>query len=257
MVGFKKFALLLLCLVEFLFCLWSSFSLILKILESLIVSIIIFNVYLLILCILLIFTDYPEYWSKHDGELKLVLLDEDGEEFAVVSSQFLSTLLQIEILRIERIQNKILWRKYIDCAKRISERNNGKTSEMMLFHGTRHNKPELIYKGDASFDMRFSNTGYWGRGNYFAVNSSYSHSYAHCCTTGQHQMLVANVITGYASTCKQDKTLTHPPVRITTSNEVDIHYDSVSGMTQDSKVFITYNNDQAYPAYLITYTLIK
>ena len=159
----------------------------------------------------------------------------------------------MEILRIERIQNNILWRKYIDCAKRMSEKNNGKTSEMMLFHGTRTNKPEQIYKGDASFDMRFSNTGLWGRGNYFAVNSSYSHIYAHRCATGQHQMLVAYVLTGYASACKRDNTLTHPPVRRTASHEVDIRYDSVSGITQDSKIFITYNNDQAYPAYLITY----
>ena len=32
-------------------------------------------------------------------------------------------------------------------------------------------------------------------------------------------------------------------------------YDSVSGDTGGSKVYITYDNDKAYPAYLITYTV--
>ena len=47
----------------------------------------------------------------------------------------------------------------------------------MLFHGTRQNNPELIYKGkEEGVDMRFSNHGMWGRGIYFAKSASYSAS---------------------------------------------------------------------------------
>lgn len=197
--------------------------------------------------------DVPRFWDEHEGDFKLVLLDSETDEYGVVSSHFLSSLPNMEIRRIDRIQNKILWRKYVDRAKQMYERNNGKLSEVKLFHGTRNNKPELIFQGDASFDMRFSSNGLWGRGNYFAVNSSYSHGYAHQCPTGQHQMLIAYVLTGYSVTCKQDGSITKPPLRTMSADGVKIHYNSVSGITRDSKIFITYDNDQAYPAYLITY----
>ena len=197
--------------------------------------------------------DVPPFWDEDEGAFKLVLLDSHAEEYTVVASHFLSSLPNMDILRIERVQNKVLWSKYVDCAKRMSRVNNGKLSETTLFHGTRTNKPEKVFKGDASFDMRFSNEGLWGRGNYFAVNASYSHVYAHHCSTGQHQMLVALVLTGYAAHCTQDRAITRPPMRVTADGEVEVHYDSVTGITASSKVFITYNNDQAYPAYLITY----
>lgn len=49
----------------------------------------------------------------------------------------------------------------------------------MMYHGTRNNSPGLIYKSEEGFDMRLSPGGMWGRANYFAANSSYSHQYRH------------------------------------------------------------------------------
>ena len=48
----------------------------------------------------------------------------------------------------------------------------------LLFHGTSGTDPKLVYDSEEGLDMRFSNDGMWGRGIYFAVNSSYSNSYA-------------------------------------------------------------------------------
>ena len=61
----------------------------------------------------------------------------------------------------------------MDRAKQMMEYDQV-LGEKPLFHGTRTNKPEAIFKGDASFDMRYCHSGLWGRGNYFAVNASYS-----------------------------------------------------------------------------------
>ena len=47
-----------------------------------------------------------------------------------------------------------------------------------LFHGTSSTDPSLIYKSESGLDMRFSKPGMYGKGIYFAENSSYSDSYA-------------------------------------------------------------------------------
>ena len=80
-----------------------------------------------------------------------------------------------EIVSIEKIQNRELWKKYSDRKQQIrSESQN--CQEKLLFHGTRDTDPKEIYKGDSSFDIKFSKQGLWGRGNYFAVNASFSDS---------------------------------------------------------------------------------
>ena len=159
-----------------------------------------------------------------------------------------------EIRRIDRIQNKLLWTKYCDRARQMYNYDQV-LGEMSLFHGTGSHKPEEIYTGDASFDMRFCQKGMWGRGNYFAVNASYSHSYAHT-EGGVRQMLMANVLTGHSYHCHPDRSLTQPPFRLQSQgiSTVKRRYDSVCGdHPGGSKVYITYDNDKAYPAYLISY----
>ena len=197
---------------------------------------------------------FPDYWEEHsdeEGDIKLVLLNPhvgEGEYYAI-SMKFLQTLPNCEIIRIERIQNKLLWQRYMDCARRTM-RFSGKLGEQFLFHGTRQNKPIDIYQGDAGFDMRYSRNGLWGKGNYFAVNASYSDGYCHQ-SAGYRQMLVANVLTGL-SYFSNPHGYQQPPFR-SRSGGIQYRYDSVSGIAGSSKVYITYDNDKAYPAYLITY----
>ena len=130
--------------------------------------------------------------------------------------------------------------------------------EELLFHGTRETQPELIYKGCEGFDMRFSEEGFWGRGNYFAVNSSYSHNYAFHHNR-VFKMFAANVLTGNSFFSAPDHTLTKPPLlenhTDTPDTAIQHRYDSVHGNTGGTRVYITYDNEHAYPAYLITYTL--
>ena len=198
--------------------------------------------------------EYPDNWAKQDGDFLLDLLDQQSSEFLAIESLFHQTLTR-RIVRIERIQNRPLWCKYNDCSRRMMKTNEGKLGQKMLFHGTRTTNPEKIYKGSASFDMTFSQQGMWGKGNYFAVNASYSDTYAHR-ESPYEQMLLAYVLTGFSYTSHANSLLTRPPLRSGTvgDNTVQHQYDSINGCTLGSTVYITYENDKAYPAYLITYT---
>ena len=204
--------------------------------------------------------EVPPFWDEHTSneEFKLVLLKPEEDEFQGISALFLQSMPSCEIRRIDRIQNRLLWRKYCDRAKQMMAYDQV-FGEKPLFHGTRTNKPEQIYKGDASFDMRYCQSGLWGRGNYFAVNASYSNGYAHIEAGGVRQMLVANVLTGHSYHCHSNSSLKQPPFREHQGTQDDStvtrRYDTVKGVTGGSKVYITYDNDKAYPAYLISYLL--
>ena len=194
---------------------------------------------------------------KDEEEVKLFPVDPEREsdEYERVADQFLLSLPRAHILQVQRVQNKLLWKRYRDCSKRMSDRNLYVRDEL-LFHGTRGTNPESIYKGTDSFDLRCSSGGMWGRGIYFAVNASYSDSYAFR-EGNVYKMFAAFVLTGNSKFSHPDGSLTKPP-RITTTDGSDTsvqhRYDSVCGMTGGTRVYITYDNDHAYPAYLITYT---
>ena len=191
-------------------------------------------------------------------EVGLFLLDPqtEAEEYERVTNQFRLTLPDVEVLKIERIQNKILWRRYHHRSQLMRDFNRSHLREELLFHGTQSNKPELIYGGGEGFNMHFSRAGMWGRGNYFAVNSKYSNSYAFRADGGAKKMFAASVLTGNSICLHSDRSLVQPPFMDIPGNQENVvrrRYDSVNGTTGGTRVYITYDNEHAYPAYLITY----
>ena len=150
-----------------------------------------------------------------------------------------------------------LWKKYYDQKQQIrSESQN--CQEKLLFHGTRDTDPKEIYKGDSSFDIKFSKQGLWGRGNYFAINASFSDSsYAHSVSgTNMRKLLVVYELTGLSYYSNPGKNLAMPPNRSEQDNlrSIKRRYRSVNGVTKGgTTVYITYDNNLAYPAYVITY----
>lgn len=197
---------------------------------------------------------YPDEWELQNEEpLELKLLAKGSPEWSKVSQQFLATLPSTNIVKIERVQNKWLWEKYRQHSDRMKRKNEGVINEKLLFHGTRGTSPSCIYQDEEGFDMRFSNAGMWGNGNYFAVNASYSHGYAHPLPDGMRQMFLAKVLTGYSYKCSPNRSLRMPPVRKQSPKGGDMRYDTVNGETGGSQVFIAYSNEKAYPFYLISY----
>jgi len=89
-------------------------------------------------------------------------------------------------------------------------------------------------------------------------NASYSNSYAFQSAKGK-QMFLMKVLTGESYNCPPNSSLRMPPNKpLSTTQGSDVqftqmNYDTVTGNTGGSQVFMTYDNDKAYPAYLITY----
>ena len=198
---------------------------------------------------------------KDDEEVKMLLIDPEteAEEYSRVHDEFKLTLPQRRVIKIHRIQNKPLWDEYTKCSETMKRVNDGILKEELLFHGTRTNDPELICGGSNGFDMRHSRPGMWGRGNYFAKNASYSDGYAYQEGEGMEgirKMFAVWVLTGISYESAPNSNLTMPPVREQgdlTEGKVEHKYDSVTGTSGGTRVYITYDNTHAYPAYLIVY----
>ena len=61
--------------------------------------------------------------------------------------------------------------------------------------------PNLIYEGEDGFDMRYCAQGMWELANYFAVNASYSHSYAYTRSEGSREMFLVKILTEDSFKC--------------------------------------------------------
>ncbi|KAL6051801.1 hypothetical protein QOT17_018962 [Balamuthia mandrillaris] len=200
---------------------------------------------------------FPRQWEPQTQTCVLVPIQPTGEEWQQVEKQMKITMPTVSIRSIERVQNKWLWEKYANCKAIMEKKNGGDANECLLFHGTRSAHPSCIYNGQEGFDMRVSGRqGLWGLANYFALNASYSHDYAHTTSDNLKQMFLVKVLVGDNVELQSNRALTKPPQK-STSNSLGFveDYDSVSGHTNGSKVFMIYTLNHAYPDYLITYTL--
>ena len=204
--------------------------------------------------------DYPREWQPEQQKTtELYPVTQDTPEWKKVSTMFHVTMPGATILKITRLQNIWLWEKYVRHRKMLHTKNDGKVNEKELFHGTRGNNPENIYASEEGFDMRFSRDGMWGRANYFAENARYSNAYAFQTSDGKKEMFLVRVLTGDSYNCPSDSTLRLPPVKQVGAAGRQVQfaqtrYDTVSGITGGSKVYMTYDNHKAYPSYLIKYS---
>ena len=199
----------------------------------------------------------PPEWKPQSKTTELFTVAPGTPEWFHVVNKFKQTLPQARITSVLRIQNTWLWDRYVQHRKRLRLKNSGVVNEIELFHGTSNNDPKLIYEGEDGFDMRYSAQGMWGVANYFAVNASYSHQYAHIInrTTGQKEMFLVKVLTGDSYKCAPIPTLRMPPPKPSSGGpgQLRTKFDTVTGTTKGSQVFMTYDNEKAYPAYLIQY----
>ena len=194
-------------------------------------------------------------WDSQQDIVELESVADDSTEWANVKSLLQATLQPSTITSIERIQNKWLWQSYKQSRHRLSGKNKKVINEKLLFHGTRGVPPEKIYKSEKGFDFRFSKKGLWGEGAYFAVNASYSNGFAY--QVGQtRQVFLALVLTGESCNCQPNKSLRQPPKKPHGEMFTDERYDSVTGTSRGSQIYVIYDHDKAYPAYIITYETV-
>ena len=203
--------------------------------------------------------EYPEEWEQLDSNAttNIFQVKRETDEWRHVAGRFQQTMYSARIIQITRIQNKWLWGKYVFQYKSLDIKNGGNVNEIELFHGSRNNDPKLIYENEDGFDMRYANSGMWGQANYFAEKASYSDNYAHTGVDGYKEIFFVKVLTGDSHECSP-QSLRKPPLKPTGSavgpmKFAQFHYDTVTGYTNGSQVYMTYDNEKAYPAYLIKY----
>eukprot|EP01133_Synstelium_polycarpum_P010713 gene10713-12462_t len=201
---------------------------------------------------------YP-WGNNQQTNLEVVSLPANSPDYLEVQKAFHLTMPNTHIIKIERIQNKWLFEKYTIAVQLWSKKANlqkpvAGVHEMNLFHGTRALDPMKIINGENGFDMRFSNAGMWGKATYFAVNASYSHGYR-SQSGGGSQMFYSRVLVGETiRVMPNDGSLTKPPTKNKLNQSGYIEdYDSVTGETGGSTVFMVYENNRAFPEFIITY----
>ena len=198
-------------------------------------------------------------WPQHNffAITRLKPVKHFSKEWLHIKARIDRTLNGANIINIQQIHNKWLWDIYALSRHRLSTKNRGITNEKLLFHGSRQTRPEQIYKSEKGFDFRFANEGLWGVGTYFAVNAQYSNAYAFKLSggSGRLQFFLALVLTGESYSCGEDRSLRKPPLKERNDMFADERYDSVHGKSRGSDIYVVYDHDKAYPAYLITYSL--
>jgi len=193
---------------------------------------------------------FPSTWSPSTtNKVDVFRLAISSPEWKEVEKDFKATLPSATIFEIERIQNYRLWKSVHFNREKLEEVNGKPPTITKLFHGTGSSDPTLIYDSPDGFSMNLSETGLWGRGTYFALNSSYSDAYASKNTHKLKQMFYCEVTTG-ESFFSDPKVYQIPPFR---DENNKIRWDSVNGYTRGCQVYIVYENQRAYPNYLITY----
>ena len=196
----------------------------------------------------------PPEWDETSEDTKLVLVPIDSEEWKEVNDIWKNSMPNSPIKKLERVQNKWLWHQYALTKERmVAKSGQDQGIEKYLFHGTRDTNPSEIYNSEKGFDFRFSRQGgMWGQGSYFAEKAEYSARNYAFKTKNTKQIFFAKVLTGESMNYgrQTNRFLRMPPLKNPDGNE---RYDSVNGYTGGSVVYVVYEHDKAYPAYLITF----
>ncbi|XP_027318118.3 protein mono-ADP-ribosyltransferase PARP14 isoform X2 [Anas platyrhynchos] len=196
--------------------------------------------------------ELPSKWEDmQDERVKLVTLKPSCQEYMDVQTRFQRTCHNLVIEKIERIQNPFLWQSYQIKKKSLCSKNKKEDNEKLLFHGTAVSSLSTInYNG---FNRGFAglNAASIGKGTYFAVDASYSaqDTYSRPDTNGKKYMYQARVLTG--EYCLGSGGLIIPPPK-STADPTNL-YDSVVDNINSPKMFVIFNDIQAYPEYLITF----
>ncbi|XP_077306333.1 protein mono-ADP-ribosyltransferase PARP14-like [Lithobates pipiens] len=194
----------------------------------------------------------PSSWNDmKNSSIEVVQLAPKSEEYIKVQTEFEKSC-KMKIIKIERIQNKHLWLNY-EIKKSSIEDKNKMEGERLLFHGTDAKAIDNVNKNGFNRSYGGKNDARIGKGTYFAVEAIYSSDDKYSVpdqSSGYKHMYLARVLTGIF--CKGDPDIIVPPSK-DNANPTDL-YDSVADDTANPTVFAIFNDVQAYPEYLITFT---
>uniref|UniRef100_A0A3P8NU03 Poly [ADP-ribose] polymerase n=1 Tax=Astatotilapia calliptera TaxID=8154 RepID=A0A3P8NU03_ASTCA len=193
----------------------------------------------------------PSCWEDmKDDLLKLFAVAPASNEYNDVEKELTKTGLNLNIISIERVQNPSLWQNYQIMKKQMEVKNKHTNNELLLFHGTTHTSIHLINKQGFNRSYAGKNAAMYGNGSYFAADPCYSAgNYATPNTNGHKRMYQARVLVGDYT--QGQKGMITPPPKSGSASDL---YDSVTDDAANPTMFVVFNDIQAYPEYLITFT---
>ncbi|KAM4626560.1 LOW QUALITY PROTEIN: protein mono-ADP-ribosyltransferase PARP14-like [Discoglossus pictus] len=198
------------------------------------------------------YIDLPSHWyPMNNDQLKVVPLNPGTTAYKDVSTQFAQSC-NMRIIKIERIQNRALWLNYQIKKQSIDIKNGNTNNEKQLFHGTAPEAIKNVNHNGYNRGYAGKNAAMYGNGTYFAVKAIYSahDTYSRPDGNAYKYMYLARVLTGFS--CVGVKGMVAPPNK--NPNDPTDLYDSVTDNIQKPLMFVIFNDIQAYPEYLITFT---
>ncbi|KAK7479356.1 hypothetical protein BaRGS_00029434 [Batillaria attramentaria] len=195
----------------------------------------------------------PETWAqlKSDEHIRLVRLQPSDAEYMQVEKNFRATLGGMVISRIvaiDRIQNPTLYRQYAAKKAHLERQNQGIENEKTLWHGTAIDAVDNINMYGFNRSYCGKNAVVYGQGVYFAVDSNYSShpKYSPPDLSGNRHVYQCKVLVGHSTTGNQN-------LRVLPQRQGSILFDSVSDNPQNPRIYVIFNDTQAYPEFLITF----
>ncbi|KAH0621327.1 hypothetical protein JD844_022484 [Phrynosoma platyrhinos] len=195
----------------------------------------------------------PEEWEDMGQmRVKVVDLNPEMKEYQSVKQMFCQTCNSWTIEKIERIQNPYYWQAYQIKKQEMDAKNGHTNNERLLFHGTASTSLTLINNSGFNRSYAGMHAAAYGNGTYFAVNASYSahDTYSKPDANRKKYMYLARVLVG--EYCVGTQGLVVPYAKSTT--DPTNLFDSVTDNVKTPSMFVIFNDIQAYPQYLITFT---
>lgn len=211
---------------------------------------------------------FPDEWQpSHNHEktmgenVKLIPLDIDSIEYMRIEEHFAYSIQHLAIISVFRIQNINVFENYTREKHRIHE-EKGEITETRLFY--RDPRVKHIHICKHGFDISFAqDQKEYGRGIHFhrrAIDVFDSQNNENQEDKEQNYMFMANVLTGVPYVSYSYNSYRKPPLY---GEHQNVHYDSVTNMDNPiedinvSQTFVVYNNEKAYPLYMIEYAEIN
>lgn len=123
-----------------------------------------------------------------------------------------------------------------------------------MWHGSRGVDSKKLALGEDGLNVLYANNAMWGPGIYSAQNASYScpgYSWPVPGLANTYEVFLCEFILGDSMQQPPTGGQKEPPMNPATG----LRYDSVSGVTGGSNVFIVYKNTKVYPRFLVRYSL--
>uniref|UniRef100_UPI00398F1251 protein mono-ADP-ribosyltransferase PARP14-like n=1 Tax=Pristiophorus japonicus TaxID=55135 RepID=UPI00398F1251 len=199
--------------------------------------------------------DLPATWTNmKKKEVVIVPLQRDTPEFNKVAKKFRLSCQNVfvDIIEVERIQNRKLWQSYSVKKETVQRKNPGLNIEQILYHGTTKEISQKVNKTGFNRNFCGRNATAYGKGTYFALNASYScdTKYSNPDSDGCKYIYQAQVITG--KKCLGTHDMLEPTAVNPQTDLADLCDCAVDNLSHPT-IFVIFCDDGIYPEYLITF----